>query len=338
VKKVAVVILNWNGKSWLEKFLPSIEQHTDHTDYEVIVADNGSTDDSILFLKNNHPQIGLIELDKNYGFTGGYNRALKLVKAKYFVLLNSDIEVSLNWLDILTTEMEKDENLGACQPKILAYNDKNSFEYAGASGGFIDKYGYPFCRGRVFFTTELDLKQYNEPLEIFWATGACLMVRAELYEKIGGLDEAFFAHMEEIDFCWHVQNLGYKIKVFPTSVVYHVGGGTLAQGNPRKTYLNFRNNLALLFKNLPFPNNILVVFQRLFLDGVAGIHALTKGDYKETIAIVKAHFSFYRWIPSLLKKRKLIPNKKKITEIQGGHSKSIVYQYFISKKKKFSEL
>ncbi len=338
MKKVAVVILNWNGKNWLEKFLPSVEEHTSHEDYEIIVADNGSTDDSIAFLKERHPKISIIALDKNYGFTGGYNRALKQVAAKYFVLLNSDIEVSPKWLDILTLEMDKDENLGACQPKILAYNDKKSFEYAGASGGFIDKYGYPFCRGRVFFTTEEDVKQYNEPMEVFWATGACLMVRADLYKKIGGLDEDFFAHMEEIDFCWQLQHLSYKIKVFPSAVVYHVGGGTLAQGNPRKTYLNFRNNLALLFKNLPFPNNIIVVFQRLILDGIAGIQAMTKGAFKETLAIIKAHFSFYLWIPSLLKKRKMIPNKKKFFELKGSHPKSIVFQYFLNKKKKFSEL
>lgn len=338
MKKVAVVILNWNGKSWLEKFLPSVLEHTSNSAYEIIVADNGSTDDSIAFLNEMHPSVSIINLDKNYGFTGGYNRALKQVKAKYFVLLNSDIEVSENWLDILTTEMDKDTNLGACQPKILAYNDKTSFEYAGASGGFIDKFGYPFCRGRIFFSTEKDLGQYNEPVKIFWATGACLMVRADLYKKIGGLDEDFFAHMEEIDFCWHLQNLGFDIKVFPSSVVYHVGGGTLAQGNPRKTYLNFRNNLALLFKNLPFPNNIFVVFQRLTLDGVAGMHAIIKGEFKDTIAIIKAHFSFYIWIPSLLKKRKLIKNKKKISDLKGSYDKSIVYQYFLNKKKKYSDL
>lgn len=338
VKKVAVVILNWNGKSWLEKFLPSVIKYTSNSEYEIIVADNGSTDDSVVFLKENYSSVSLIELDKNYGFTGGYNRALKQVDAKYFLLLNSDIEVTGNWLDHLVSCMEKDENIAACQPKVLAFNNKESFEYAGASGGFIDKFGFPFCRGRIFHTDETDNQQYNTEIDVFWATGACMMVKSDLYLKLGGLDEDFFAHMEEIDFCWRMQNMGYKIKVVPNSIVYHVGGGTLAQGSPKKTYLNFRNNLALLFKNLPFPNNIFVVFQRMVLDGIAGIQALTKGKYKDTIAILKAHFVFYSWIPSLLKKRKLSPSKKKLSELNGTYNKSIVFDYFIKGKKKFSDL
>jgi len=338
VKKVAIVILNWNGKTWLEKFLPSVVKYSSNSDYEIIVADNGSSDDSIAFLEQNYSNVRIIKLDKNYGFTGGYNKALKQVDAKYFVLLNSDIEVTENWLDILVQEMEKDENIAACQPKILAYNNKSHFEYAGASGGFIDKYGFPFCRGRIFFTAEEDNKQYDDNIEVFWATGACLMVRAELYLKYGGLDEQFFAHMEEIDLCWRFKNLGFKIKVFPKSIVYHVGGATLSKENPRKTYLNFRNNLALLFKNLPFPNNIFVVFQRLVLDGLAGIQFLLKGKFKDFFAIIKAHFVFYYWLPDLLKKRKLIQNKKKLSELTGTYNKSIVFEYFAKGQRFFSDL
>lgn len=338
MKKVAVVILNWNGKSWLEKFLPAVLEHTTHSDYNIIVADNGSTDDSILYLEKNFPSVAIVKLDKNYGFTGGYNRALKQVEAEYYVLLNSDIEPTANWLDHLVHEMEADESIGACQPKILAYHQKDTFEYAGASGGFIDYLGYPFCRGRIFFTAEKDNAQYNNSKEIFWATGACLMVRASLYHKAGGLDEDFFAHMEEIDLCWRIQNLNYTIKVFPKAVVYHVGGGTLNKENPKKTFLNYRNNLALLFKNLPFPSNISIVFKRMVLDGVAGIHALTKGEFKNTLAILKAHLSFYTRIPSLLRKRKEIAHKKSMSELKGVHFKSIVFEYFIKKKQRFSEL
>jgi len=338
VKKVAVVILNWNGKKWLEKFLPSVVKHTSNSDYEIIIADNGSSDDSIAFIKENYSSISIIELDKNYGFTGGYNRALVQVEAKYFVLLNSDIEVSENWLDLLTAQMESDENVAACQAKILAFNDKSSFEYAGASGGFIDALGFPFCRGRIFDTAEKDTKQYENNLNVFWATGACLMIRADLYKQTGGLDEDFFAHMEEIDLCWRLQNLGYKVQVIPSAVVYHVGGGTLAQGNPRKTFYNFRNNLAMIFKNLPFPNNIFTVFFRMVLDGLAGVQFLMKGNFKGFFAIIKAHFAFYAWIPSLLKKRKQIQTKRKLSELDGVFNGSIVYHYFLKGVQKFSDL
>lgn len=338
MKKVAVVILNWNGKSWLEKFLPSVVAYTSNPDYDIIVADNGSTDDSITYTETHFPSVKILALDKNYGFTGGYNRALKMVNAEYFVLLNSDIEPSENWLDILVAQMDANPKIGACQPKILAYNEKDTFEYAGASGGFIDYLGYPFCRGRIFFTAEKDDLQYENDLEVFWATGACLMIRAELYEKAGGLDEDFFAHMEEIDLCWRLQNLDYKVKVFPKSVVYHVGGGTLHKENPKKTYLNYRNNLALLYKNLPFPSNYFVVFKRMVLDGIAGTHALTKGEYKNTIAIVKAHLAFYAWLPNLYAKRKKIVHKKTLYELDGVHFKSIVFQYFLKKKKTFIEI
>lgn len=338
MKKVAVVILNWNGKSWLEKFLPTVIQHTNKSEYEIVVADNGSTDESLAFVQNNFPTVKTIALDQNYGFTGGYNRALQQVKAEYFVLLNSDIETTENWLDILTNAMDNNPNVGACQPKIKAYNNKEYFEYAGASGGFIDHYGYPYCRGRIFFTAEKDENQYNDSIAIFWATGACLMVRSKLYFEAGGLDEDFFAHMEEIDFCWQLQNKGHSIKVFPEAVVYHVGGATLSKENPKKTYLNYRNNLALLFKNLAFPAHIIIVFKRMILDGVAGIHALVKGEWKTTLAILKAHFAFYAWLPTLLKKRKKNEGKKRFKDLKGVYFESLVFQYFLRKKKKFSEL
>ena len=338
MKKAAVVILNWNGKHWLEKFIPKVLEFTSNPNFEIIVADNGSTDDSIAFLNASFPEIKQIILDKNYGFTGGYNKALRQVEAEYFVLLNSDIEPTENWLDILIEKMDQNEKVGACQPKILAYNNKNHFEYAGASGGFIDYLAYPYCRGRVFFTAEEDNGQYDTETEIFWATGACLIVRSKLYTQLNGLDDDFFAHMEEIDLCWRIQNLGFKIMVFPQSTVYHVGGGTLSKENPKKTFLNYRNNLALIFKNAPFPNNIFVVFQRMVLDGVAGFHALLKGEYKNTLAIIKAHLAFYAWVPSLLAKRKKLKSKKKLNDLQGTYNKSIVYQYFVKKQKTFDEL
>ena len=248
--KVAVVILNWNGKSFLEKFLPSV--FACNSSYaEIIVADNASTDDSVSFLKSKYPQIKIIQNSSNGGFAKGYNDALKLVEAEYYVLLNSDVEVTPNWIDSVIQLMDTDKSIAACQPKIRAFDDKKSFEYAGAGGGFIDKYGYPFCRGRILDTLEEDKGQYNDVREVFWATGACLFVRSECYHKVNGFDEDFFAHMEEIDLCWRLKNLGYKIMYSPNSTVFHVGGGTLNKTSPKKTYLNFRNNLILLCKNHP---------------------------------------------------------------------------------------
>lgn len=307
-------------------------------DYEIIVADNGSTDNSVDWLAKQYPSIKCIVLDKNYGFTGGYNRALKQIDAYYFLLLNSDIEPSEKWLDYLVEAMDSDEKIGACQPKIRAFHEKNHFEYAGACGGYIDYLAYPFCRGRIFFTAEEDKGQYEEPTSIFWASGACLMIKASIFKAIGGFDEDFFAHMEEIDLCWRIQNLGYDIKVIPKAVVYHVGGGTLSKENPKKTYLNYRNNLALIFKNAPFPHFIILVFKRMLLDGIAGAHALTKGEYRNTIAILKAHFAFYAWIPSLIKKRGVLHKEKNFYSLKGVYSKSIVFDYFLRKKKHFSDL
>ncbi len=330
--KVAVVILNWNGREFLEKFLPSVVSNS--IGAEVIIADNNSSDDSIEFLKSNYPQLRLIINTENFGFAGGYNKALAQVNSEYYVLLNSDIEVTENWVMPIIEEMDKDPSIGAAQPKLLSYYQKNEFEYAGASGGFIDKYGYPFCRGRIFANLEKDNEQYNSIEEIFWATGAAMFVRAEAYHKLGGLDNDFFAHMEEIDFCWRLKLNGYKVMAIPKTTVYHVGGGTLPKNSSRKTYLNFRNNFSLLFKNLPKNRLIKTFIARLFLDGVAGIRFLLEGNYKDTWAVIRAHFYFYKHMNSLLKKRK----GKDIHSVSKIYNKNIAFEHFLKRKNKFSEL
>jgi len=276
--KTAVVILNWNGKKFLEKFLPAVIEKSSAS-ADVYVADNCSSDDSVCFLKQKFPQVKIIKNKKNYGFSAGYNQALKQIEAEYFVLLNSDIEVTDNWIEPVINLMESDKTIGACQPKLMSFNDKSLFEYAGAAGGFIDKYGYPFCRGRLFQTIEEDKNQYNDTIEIFWATGACLFVRAEIFKKLGGLDDDFFAHMEEIDICWRMKNAGYKIMYCPNSTVYHVGGGTLHKSNAKKTYLNFRNNLSLLFKNLPNKD-----FYKIFI--LRFILGQLDNDWESTILMI----------------------------------------------------
>ena len=336
--KLAIVILNWNGKHWLKQFLPNVLQHSLMSGVEVFVADNGSSDDSLEYLKNNFSEVRLIELGENYGYTGGYNRALIQIKAEYFLLLNSDIEVTENWLNPLLKLMDENPKIGACQPKILWHSNKTQFEYAGASGGFIDKLGYPFCRGRIFDTLEEDKGQYNEARKIFWATGACLLVRSDAFFKAGMLDDDFFAHMEEIDLCWRMQNLGYEIWVEPASTIYHVGGGTLHKSNPRKTFLNFRNNLALLYKNHPTKGLVSLIFIRLLLDGLAGIQFLMKGNVADFFAILKAHFAFYTMLPSLKIKRKRNSTYQKFSSLDGVYSKSIVWQYFAKKKQTFENL
>jgi len=267
--KTAVVVLNWNGKAWLEKFLPNLVKHSQEA--TVFVADNASTDDSVDFVKNNFPTVKIIINASNGGYAKGYNYALKKIDAQYFVLINSDIEVTEGWLSPIIYLMDSDKNIAACQPKLLDYKERNSFEYAGASGGFIDNLGYPFCRGRIFDNLEQDKGQYNDAIEVFWATGACLFVRASHFIDIGGLDEDFFAHQEEIDLCWRLKNKGYKIMVQPKSIVFHVGGGTLNSGSPFKTHLNFRNNLFMLFKNLPASSLFTTIPIRLVLDGVAAL-------------------------------------------------------------------
>ena len=309
--KTAVVVLNWNGKAWLEKFLANLVKHSQEA--TVFVADNASTDNSVDFVKSNFPSVKIIINASNGGYAKGYNDALKQIDAEYFVLINSDIEVTEDWLSPIINLMDSDKKIAACQPKILDYNNKAKFEYAGASGGFIDNLGYPFCRGRIFDDIEQDNGQYNDAIEVFWATGACLFVRSTSFNEVGCLDEDFFAHQEEIDLCWRLKNKGYKIMVQPKSVVYHVGGGTLNSGSPFKTHLNFRNNLKMLFKNLPLAYLFTVIPTRLVLDGVAAITFFNQPKgLQHLLAIVKAHFAFFFAIPKLLAKRQKISQKNNL--------------------------
>lgn len=333
--KVSVVILNYNTKYFLEQFLPSVNQSS-YQNLEIVVIDNASNDDSVQYIKQNFEHIKLIELDKNYGFTGGYNRGLKLIESDFYILLNSDVQVKQNWIEPMVDLVLKDEKIAAIQPKILDYKNKNQFEYAGASGGMIDQYGFPFCRGRVFDHLEKDNGQYEDIQEVFWATGAALFVNSKLYHELGGLDEDFFAHMEEIDFCWRLQNNGYKVMVCPESVVYHVGGGTLQKSNPKKTYYNFRNGLILLIKNLPQSQLISIIIMRLILDHVAAYRWLFQGKVKDFLAVAKAHRHFIFKIKYWYKKRDHSSKMSYFNQLV--LKKSIVFQYFIKKKFVFSEL
>jgi GT2 family glycosyltransferase len=333
LKKVAVVILNWNGRKFLKKFLPSVIKYS-QDNCDIIIADNASTDSSIEFLHETYPQIRIIQNLINGGFAKGYNDAFKKVEAEYYVLLNSDIEVTSNWINPVIELMDKDPTIAACQPKLRSYDHPEMFEYAVAAGGFIDKYAYPFCRGRLFQTIEKDVGQYDDITEIFWATGACMFVRANLYHKFGGLDEDFFAHMEEIDFCWRLKNAGYKIMYCPQSIVYHVGGGTLPKVSSHKTYLNMRNNITMLYKNLPNRLLVKVFIIRLFLDGIAAFKFLIDSGFKDFIAVIHAHISFYAHLKLNLKKRQKIKHAR-INNIYTGN---IVIDYFFRKKRYFSEL
>ena len=292
MKKVAVIILNWNGAALLREFLSSVCAHTPEELADVVVADNGSTDDSLAWAEKTFPQVRLVRLSKNYGFAGGYNLAVKELEYPYVVLLNSDVETPEGWLPPLLDFCESRTDVGACQPKLLSYRNKKAFEYAGASGGFLDKYGYPYCRGRIFSTVENDEGQYDTPAEIFWATGACLFIRREVYLKAGGFDENFFAHMEEIDLCWRVKLAGYKIMTVPDSKVYHLGGATLASTEPRKTFLNFRNNLFMLYKNLPRKEGKKIIFRRRLLDAIAFARFVAGGKWKHARAVWQAHNRF----------------------------------------------
>ena len=331
--KVAVVILNWNGKSFLEKFLPSVVEYSKN-DAEIIVADNASTDDSVAFVEEYYPQVRIIQNDKNYLFAKGYNEALAHIEADYYVLLNSDIEVTPNWIRPVIELMESDENIGICQPKLLSYHEKADFEYAGAAGGFIDTLGYPFCRGRLFNTLEKDFGQYDDNVEIFWATGAALFVKSSVYKSLGGLDDDFQAHMEEIDLCWRAKNAGYKIMYSSGSTVFHIGGGTLSKQSPKKTYLNFRNNLILLYKNLPSYLLFWVFLVRFALDFVAGIKFLVGGSLKEALAVTKAYIDFLKQLRKTQHKRNQL-SQKRLSHI---YKRSIVFQYYLLGKKKFSDL
>lgn len=335
---VTILILNWNGRSWLEKFLPSVVAASNEQT-EILVADNGSSDDSVTFMQEHYPQVRIVEHGHNWGFTEGNNRTLPHVHTPYVVLLNSDVEVTPGWLEPMLDRMESNPKLAAVQPKIRAYNDKEHFEYAGAAGGYIDYLGYPFCRGRVFDVLEKDEGQYDDAQEVFWATGACCMLRMSVLEKIGLFEPSFFAHMEEIDFCWRAQNYGYQVMVEPASLVYHVGGGTLPQGNPRKTFLNARNGLALLYKNLPKGSVFSTIFKRMILDGVWAARSILTGDFKTPVAILKAHFAFYGDIGTWRKQRReRYGNEGPPKPTIGWHNKSTVWQHFIQGKKTFGEL
>ncbi len=331
-KKIAVLILNWNGKDLLERFLPSICQFNSDNS-EIIVVDNASSDTSVAFLKSKYPEITRIEFDKNYGFAEGYNKAIQQVNHPYIVLLNSDVRVTENWLLDPLQFLESNEQYAACQPKVLDEKEPTKFEYAGACGGFIDRFGYPFCRGRIFDDLEVDSGQYDSVKDVFWASGASLFVSRKRYLEVGGLDTSFFAHQEEIDLCWRLLNAGYKIACVPSSTVFHLGGASLNKMNPRKTFLNFRNNLVMLLKNLPL-YALPIVFIRLILDGVAGIKFIIEGKPSHCWAILKAHFSFYSRIPSVFW------NRKKTHRIPDSlmYSKSILVAYFLKKRKTYSSL
>lgn len=331
--KVAVVILNWNGRKFLEKFLPGVIEHSKGS-AEVIVADNASSDDSLDFMAKTHPDIRVVELDKNYGFAEGYNRAFKQIDSEYYVLLNSDIEVTPGWIDPVIEMMDADKNIGAAQPKLLSYYEKDHFEYAGAAGGFIDRYGYPFCRGRIFQVLEKDEGQYDQETEIFWATGACMFVRSEIYQKMNGLDGDFFAHMEEIDFCWRMKNAGYKVMFKPGSTVFHIGGGTLPKNNAWKTYLNIRNNMIMIYKNLPTKRLWRVYIARLFLDFVAALKFFADGGFKDFWAVFQAHAHLMANFGKYRKKREKIPHIRVSKFFKG----SIVKEHYLMRRKYFTEL
>lgn len=329
-KKIAVVILNWNGTKLLEQFLPSINSFSDEA--TIYVADNASTDDSISFIKKNYPNIKIIQNNENYGYAKGYNEALKFVEEPYYALVNSDIEVTKNWLEPILNIFENKPNISIIQPKIIDFKDKTKFEYAGAAGGFIDKYGYPFCRGRIFDTIEIDSGQYNDNSTIFWASGACFFIRKEIYRDLEGFDASFFAHQEEIDLCWRAFNKDYVAYYCSESVVYHVGGATLNELNPKKTFLNFRNSLFMLTKNLPKNQLFKIIFTRMILDGIAGIKFILQGKFSHCLAIIKAHFELYINLNKYLIKRDLVQRKNYYK------SKNIVYKYFIQKKSVFTSI
>jgi len=329
--EVAIVILNWNGRILLEKFLPSVVKYSKQA--TIYVADNASTDDSVAFVSENFPNIKIIQNATNGGYAKGYNEALKGLSEELFVLLNSDVEVTEGWLDPVISEFKKDPQLVAAQPKILDYKKKGFFEYAGAAGGYIDQFGYPYCRGRIFNTLERDEGQYNDIHKIFWATGACLFIRNTVFKEIGGFDQDLFTHQEEIDLCWRLQAKRGEIKYIGSSSIYHVGAATLKASNPRKTFFNFRNTLLILVKNVKGVNIWGILFTRLILDGIAGFQFLIQGKPAHTFAIIRAHFSFYTLLPKFIKKRRLVASNLKYFNI-----KSIVWKYFINKDRIFKKL
>lgn len=338
MKKISVVILNWNGVGMLQKFLPKVVKYSASQDVEVCVADNGSTDESLTWLKIHCSDVRLIVLDQNYGFAEGYNRALQQVQAEYVVLLNSDVEVTPHWLEPLVEYMDAHPEVVACQPKIRSELQKTYFEYAGAAGGYLDKYGYPFCRGRVFETVEEDKGQYDTVQSVFWATGASLFIRLKDYQEVGGLDGRFFAHMEEVDLCWRLRSRGRQLVCIPDSVIYHVGGGTLNKENPRKAFLNFRNNLLMLYKNLPEKELRKVLFIRGILDWVAALVFLLKGERKTAAAVLRARKEFKRIRSDFEDSRVENMRKMVIGNIPERVNYSILWKYHAGGKKVFSSL
>jgi GT2 family glycosyltransferase len=330
LKEIAVVILNWNGEKLLQEFLPKILLYSDKA--TIYVADNASTDNSISILKRDFPSVHIIENTANFGFAKGYNEALRTIKEPILALVNSDIEVTENWLNPILALLKKEPNTAIVQPKILDYKKRDFFEYAGAAGGYIDKYGFPFCRGRLFDTLEQDNQQYNDITNIFWSSGACFFIRNEVFQSLNGFDEDFFAHQEEIDLCWRAFNQGYEAKYCSDSTVYHIGGATLQTGSPKKTFLNFRNSLWMLTKNVPSNQLFFTLFIRLIFDGIAGVRFLIQGKPKHFWAVLKSHFYFYWFLPKFLKKRTRTKNSNyyKI--------KSVVTRYFINKQHRFSDL
>lgn len=327
--KTAIAILNWNGRKLLEEFLPSVIENTNEAD--IYIIDNASDDDSVIYVKHHFPSVKIIQNEGNFGYSKGYNIGLKSVDAEIICLLNSDVKVSANWIEPILSLFQKDQNISAIQPKILDHKNPTHFEYAGAGGGFIDNFGYPYCRGRVFWTLEEDKGQYDDTIQTFWASGACMFIRKSDFEEIGGLDEGFFAHMEEIDLCWRLNNSGKKVFYCGESTVYHLGGGTLKNSNPRKTYLNFRNSLWMLVKNLPEWKAFPFVFARLSFDGLTGIVFLIYEGFPHFWAVLDSHFGFYRRLFHYIKIRK--PGIKNYYK-----AKSVPFQYFIQKRKYYSDL
>ena len=334
--KVAIVILNWNGAKMLRKYLPTVMKFS-CGEADVYVADNASTDESLDLLASSFPDCKTIRLERNWGFADGYNKALRQIEAQYYLLLNSDVEVTHHWLTPMIEFMDSHPDTAACQPKLLSVSDKDSFEYAGACGGFIDRYGYPFCRGRIFDTVERDNGQYDYRQEILWASGAAMMVRAADYWNAGGLDGRFFAHNEEIDLCWRLRLQGRKIYCIPESYVYHVGGGTLPKGNPMKTFLNFRNNLTMLYKNTDRSDLCKVMFMRFVLDYVAAFKMLIADrNYAEFKAVVKARHDFNKWRPEFKKARNDIQKNRRVKKIAGLYGKSLLWQFYFKGRHKYS--
>jgi len=336
-QETAVVILSYNGKKWHDLFLPTILAES-NSGYDVVVVDNASTDDTFSYVQSNFPDAKTLQIAVNRGFANGYYEALLQIKAKYYVLLSADFEVTHNWFPPLLHAMQRYEGLAACQPKIRYWKEKAYFEYAGAGGGFMDKWGYLFCRGRIFNDLEIDEGQYNDDIEVFWASGGCLMVKADLYHQAGGLDKDLYAHMEEIDLCWRLKNMGYKIGYIGGSTVFHVGGSVISYGSPQKLFYNFRNSLILILKNESTAKLLWLFPLRLVLDGIAGLQMLAGGKWKETWTIIKAHFSFYGNLSLWLKKRKAAQSLITIKNKEGIYPNSIVWSYFALKLRKFPQL